>query len=84
MRKLTGLYKTERMGQARYTRRDLDGAQGKPAANLRVLVRLQISKLGTLSKKKGYYLGIFPKRRTHPPLLGTPYPKKIFSVYFAF
>ena len=45
MRKLTGLYKTERRGQARYTRRDLDGAQGKPAANLRVLVRLQISKL---------------------------------------
>ena len=43
--KLTGLYKTERMGQARYTRRDLDGAQGKPAANLRVLVCLQISKL---------------------------------------
>ena len=35
-------------------------------------------------KKKRYYLGIFPKRRTHPPLLGTPYPKKIFSVYFAF
>ena len=42
---LTGLYKTERMGQARYTRRDLDGAQGKPAASLRVLFRLQISKL---------------------------------------
>ena len=39
-----------------------------------------------LKKKKRYYLGIFPKRRTppHPPLLGTPYPKKKFSVYFAF
>ena len=37
-------------------------------------------------KKKRYYLGIFPKRRTPPPppLLGTPYPKKNFSVYFAF
>ena len=41
---------------------------------------------GALKKKQRYYLGIFPKRRTppHPPLLGTPYPKKIFSVYFAF
>lgn len=38
--KLTGLYKTERMGQARYTRRDLDGAQGKPAENIRTLVHL--------------------------------------------
>ena len=39
-----------------------------------------------LKKKKRHYLGIFPKRRTppHPPLLGTPYPKKNFSVYFAF
>ena len=39
-----------------------------------------------LKQKKRYYLGIFPKRRTppHPPLLGTPYPKKNFSVYFAF
>ena len=37
-------------------------------------------------KKERSYLGIFPKRRTppHPPLLGTPYLKKIFSVYFAF
>ena len=26
-------------------------------------------------QKKRYYLGIFPKRRTPPPLLGTPYPK---------
>ena len=37
-------------------------------------------------KKKRYYLGIFPKRRTppHPPLLGTPYPKKIlvFILHF--
>ena len=40
-----------------------------------------------LNQKKRYYLGIFPKPRApppHPPLLGTPYPKKNFSVYFAF
>ena len=29
-----------------------------------------------VKQKKRYYLGIFPKHRTHPPLLGTPYPKK--------
>ena len=36
-------------------------------------------------KKKRYYLGIFPKRRTPPPppLLGTPYPN-LFTVYYAF
>ena len=37
-----------------------------------------------LKQKKRHYLGIFPKRWTPPPLLGTPYPKKNFSVYFAF
>ena len=39
-----------------------------------------------LEKKLRYYLGIFPKRRTPPPspLLGTPYSKKKFFVYFAF
>ena len=39
-----------------------------------------------LKKKLRYYLGIFPKWRTppHPPLLGTPYSKKFFIVYFAF
>ena len=49
---------------------------------------LQIRLRYALKQKKRYYLGIFPKRRTppppHPPLLGTPYPKKNFSVYFAF
>jgi len=35
-RYVTGLYKTERMGQARYTRRDLDGAQGKPDAQSKI------------------------------------------------
>ena len=40
-----------------------------------------------LRKKLRDYLGIFPKWRTpppHPPLLGTPYSKKNFIVYFAF
>ena len=40
-----------------------------------------------LRKKIRNYLGIFPKCRTpppHPPLLGTPRPKKNFMVYFAF
>ena len=40
-----------------------------------------------LKTKKRHYLGIFPQRRAPPPappLLGTPYPKKKFSVYFAF
>ena len=37
------------------------------------------------SKKKiRHYLGIFPKPWTPPPLLGTRYPKKKSSVYFAF
>ena len=43
--------------------------------------------LGTLSKKKNdiiweFFPNVGPP--PHPPLLGTPYPKKIFSVYFAF
>ena len=40
-----------------------------------------------LKKKIRNYLGIFPKFRApppHPPLLGTPRPKKNFMVYFAF
>ena len=38
-----------------------------------------------LRKKLRYYLGIFPKGGTPPPpLLGTPYSKKKFIVYFAF
>ena len=40
---------------------------------------------GTLSKKKNDIIWeFFPNVDPHPPLLGTPYPKKIFSVYFAF
>ena len=36
------------------------------------------------SQKKRDYLGFFPKRRTPPPLLGTPYPKKmlVFILHF--
>ena len=39
---------------------------------------------GRLQKKLRDYLGIFPKWWTPPPLLGTPRPKNIFMVYFAF
>ena len=43
--------------------------------------------LGTFSEKKNdiiweFFPNVGPP--PHPPLLGTPYPKKIFSVYFAF
>ena len=44
-----------------------------PIAKIYTLLRY------ALKQKKRYYLGIFPKRRApppHPPLLGTPYPKK--------
>ena len=49
-----------------------------------ILVRLQ---LGTLSLKKNdiiweFFPNVGPP--PPPPLLGTPYPKKFFSVYFAF
>ena len=33
-RPLTYLYRRERMGPAHYTKRDLNGAQGKPVGNI--------------------------------------------------
>ena len=37
-----------------------------------------------LKKKNDIIWEFFPNVGPPPPLLGTPYPKKFFSVYFAF